>query len=323
MTTPGSHEHSHSTHPHGSSHDGQAYARAVAARQRRRRPIVRGQDGTRWKDFYHGVLTMPWSVFFLALAGFFIGLNALFAAFYVVDPYGIANARPGSYWDAFLFSVQTIGSINSTMIARSNYANIVVSTEAFVGIVNMALVTGVVFARFSRPFARIVFSNVAVIAPFERVPTLMFRAANQRGNLILDATASVSLTREVTTAEGITMRRFEELKLTRGRSPLFALSWTVMHRIDETSPLYGLDIDALYDQQMEIVILLSGTDETLSQMIYARHAYTADDIQFGRRFVDVLNRHATGRIEVNLHRFHDTEPAGSHAHRPAQTEPRR
>jgi inward rectifier potassium channel len=144
----------------------------------------------------------------------------------------------------------------------------------------------------------------------------MFRAATQRGNLILDATATVSLARQVTTAEGITMRRFEELKLARSRSPLFALSWTVMHPIDETSPLHGATLDTFYDRQMEIVILLSGTDETLAQVIYARYVYTPDDILFDRRFVDVLHRQDTGRMEVNLHRFHDTEPweSGSHAH---------
>ncbi len=312
MTAPDIHDkghagHAHGSHAHAESRDGHSRARA-AARPKRRRPIVKGQDSTRWKDLYHGVLTAPWWAFFLGLAGCFIGLNAIFALAYVADPHGIANARPGSYWDAFLFSVQTIGSLNSTMLARSTYANVVVSIEAFVSIVNLALVTGVVFARFSRPFARIVFSHVAVIAPFEGVPTLMFRAANQRGNFILDANASVSVARQVTTAEGITMRRFEELKLVRAHSPLFALSWTIMHPIDRTSPLYGATLDTFHDQQIEIIVLLSGMDDTLSQTIYARHVYSPEDIVFGRRFVDVLHRQASGRMEVDLHHFHDTEP---------------
>jgi len=146
-----------------------------------------------------------------------------------------------------------------------------------------------------------------VIVPFEGVPTLMFRAANQRGNQILDANATVSFAHQVTTAEGIVMRRFEEIKLVRPRTPLFSLSWTMMHPIDAASPLYGADIDMLHDQQTEIIILLSGMDETLSQTIYARHAYSPDDILFDRRFVDVLTRADTGRMVVNLHRFHDTE----------------
>lgn len=267
---------------------------------------MRGQDGSQWKDVYHAVLTAPWWMFFLSLAGFFILLNALFALLYLADPKGLLNARPGSYWDAFFFSIQTIGSLTSPMLPRSDYARAVMSVEAFCGIVNLALVTGVVFARFSRPFARIVFSNVAVIVPFEGVPTLMFRAANQRANQILDAVAAVSLVRQVTTAEGIAMRRFEELKLVRARTPLFGLSWTVMHTIDRTSPLYGATTDAMRDQEMEIVVLLSGSDETFAQMIYARHVYGPEDILFDRRFVDVLNRADSGRIEVDLHRFHDT-----------------
>lgn len=312
MTTSDIHDYSLSGHPghfDGDGHDhSEAEARAAERHQRRRPPIVRGQDRTRWKDLYHGVLTAPWWAFFLGLAGFFIAINALFATFYFADPRGLLNARPGSFWDTFFFSIQTIGSLNSPMLPRSDYARVVMSVEAFAGIVNLALVTGVVFARFSRPFARIVFSNVAIVVPFEGVPTLMFRAANQRGNFILDAAASVSLARQVTTKEGVVMRRFEELKLVRSRSPLFALSWSVMHPIDETSPLYGATLETFYEQQMEIVVLLSGMDETLSQVIYARHAYSPDDVIFNRRFADVLRRQASGRMEVDLRRFHDTEP---------------
>lgn len=295
--------HSHTGHTHAGHH-----AHHVRARPQRPKPIIRGQDGSQWKDIYHSVLTASWGTFFLGLAGFFIALNALFAIFYLADPRGLLNARPGSFWDAFFFSIQTIGSLNSPMLPRSDYIRAVMAVEAFCGIVNLALVTGVIFARFSRPFARVIFSNVAVIVPFDGVPTLMFRAANQRANQILDATATVSLARQVTTAEGIIMRRFQELKLVRGRTPLFSLSWTMMHAIDETSPLFGLSPDTLYDMQMEIIILLSGTDETLSQMIYARQVYSPDDILFDRRFVDVLHRGETGRTEVDLHRFHDTEP---------------
>ena len=186
--------------------------------------------------------------------------------------------------------------------------NIVVSFEAFFGILYMATVTGVMFARFSRPYARVLFSKVAVIAPFDGVPTLMFRAANQRGNQIFDASVSVTLARQATTMEGVTMRRFEELKVQRSRSLLFALSWTVMHAIDERSPLYGITSDQLYDMEGEIVILLSGTDDTLADVIYARHSYTPDEILMGHRFVDVLSITPKGRRVVDLNRFHDTVP---------------
>ncbi len=268
--------------------------------------LVKGQDGSQWLDIYHLVITAPWWAFFLGTATVFALVNATFALIYMADPRGIDHAK--SFWDYFLFSVQTIGSANYTvMMPRTVYANAVVSVEAFFGILNLALLTGVTFARFSRPFARVIFSDVAVIAPFEGVPTLMFRAANQRANQILDAEISVSLARQVTTREGMSMRRFEELKLVRARTPLFALSWTVMHQIDSASPLHGATADSLYDLQAEIIILLSGTDDALADIIYARHSYLPDEIQWDKRFVDVLEITPTGRRIVDLRRFHDTE----------------
>ncbi|HSZ74558.1 MAG TPA: ion channel [Rhizomicrobium sp.] len=285
------------------------YQRFITPGRRRRMAVIKGQDSSRFTDFYHAVLTAPWWLFFLGLAVMFVTINAIFALAYMSDPHGLANARPGNFWDAFLFSVETICSVNySSIVPKSDYANIVVVIEAFFGILNLALVTGVMFSRFSRPFARVLFSNVAVIAPFDGVPTLMFRAANQRGNQIMEAEITVSMAHQVTTREGHAMRRFEEMRLIRGRSPLFALSWTIMHRIDETSPLSGATLDSLYDQQVEIVIVLSGTDDTLSEKIYARHSYTPDEIRWGHRFVDILSVAPNGRRVVDLRRFHDTNP---------------
>jgi len=278
---------------------------------RRRQAVIKGQDKGRWRDFYHATLTASWLEFFLGLGLVFFAINLLFAFLYLADPHGIVNARPGSLADAFFFSVQTFGSIGyGTMTPHSPYANVLVTAESFFSIVNIAVATGLVFARISRPTARVLFSNVAVVTQFDGAPMLMFRAANQRGNQILDANIAVSLARQVVTREGIVMRRFEELKLVRARTPLFALSWTIMHRIDETSPLYGATLDTLLDVQAELIALLSGTDETLAELIHARHAYAPHHIQWNRRFVDVLGVTQQGRRVVNLHRFHDTEPDG-------------
>lgn len=281
--------------------------RIIARGRRVPRAIVRGQDRSRWLDVYHLILTAPWWAFFAGVAAIFAAVNTVFALLYMGDRHGIDHAT--GFWDYFLFSVQTIGSANYTvMFPKTIYANVIVSIEAFFGILNLAMITGVTFARFSRPFARVLFSEVAVVAPFNGVPTLMFRAANQRGNQILNAQVSVSIARQVTTKEGIVMRRFEELPLVRSRSPLFALSWTVMHPINEASPLFGATLESLYDNQVEILILLSGRDETLSDVIYARHSYMPDEILWNRRFVDVLEITASGRRLLNLHCFHKTEP---------------
>ncbi|MBV9331929.1 MAG: ATP-sensitive inward rectifier potassium channel 10 [Alphaproteobacteria bacterium] len=298
-----------STKPRRKPRNRKPAPRMATARPGARIAIVRGQDASRFTDFYHAILKIPWSAFLFGLALFFVGINSAFALLYLVELHGIANARPGSFWDAFDFSVQTMGSMsNSAMTARSGYARGVVVAETFIGIIYLGLVTSLMYARFSRPFARVVFSKIAVIAPFDGVPTLMFRAANQRGNSILDAEAKVTLARRQVTEEGIAMRRFEELKLARDRSSLFALSWTVMHAIDKSSPLYGLDVEGMMAAEMEVVVLLSGTDDTLAERIYARNSYTPADIRWDHRFVDVLSVSDSGRRVVDLTRFHDTEP---------------
>ena len=285
--------------------------RAGALPPRKRVAIIKGQDTSRFTDFYHAVLSVPWSIFFLGLATAFVAVNAVFALAYLADVGGIEHARRGNFWDAFVFSAQTIGSINySVMVPKSTYVNTLVIVEAFVGYVVLALFTGMIFARFSRPFARIVFSKVAVIAPYDGVPTLMFRTANQRGNQILDASITVTLARQHASHEGMVMRRFEELKLMRARTSLFALSWTIMHVIDETSPLFGLTEQDLIDRQIELIALLSGADATMAETIYARYSYGPDDLVRNHRFVDVLYLTPKGRRVVDLTRFHDTEPLG-------------
>jgi inward rectifier potassium channel len=276
---------------------------------RKRVAIIKGQDTSRFTDFYHAVLSVPWSVFFLGLGAAFVAVNAVFALAYLTDPGGIAHARRGNFWDAFVFSAQTIGSINySVMAPKSTWVNTLVIVEAFVGYVVLALFTGMIFARFSRPFSRIVFSKVAVIAPYDGVPTLMFRTANQRGNQILDASITVTLACQHQSCEGLVMRRFQELKLVRARTSLFALSWTIMHVIDETSPLFGVTEQDMIDRQIELIALLSGADATMAETIYARYSYGPDDLVRGHRFVDVLYLTPKGRRVVDLTRFHDTVP---------------
>jgi inward rectifier potassium channel len=243
----------------------------------------------------------------LQLLTLFLSVNLIFALLYLADPSGISNAQPGKFADAFFFSVQTLGTLGyGVMAPHSLYTNLLVTAESFTGILIIALFTGIIFARFSRPVARVLFSRIAVVTPFDGVPTLMFRAANQRGNSILDANVTVSLARQYTTREGAEMRRFQELKLSRSNNPLFALSWTVMHPIDEASPLYGLTPEQMAAEDMEIVIMLSGMDETIADRIFTRHAYWNDEIIWHKRFVDVISLTPDGRRIVDLSHFHDT-----------------
>jgi len=279
----------------------------VRGPRHKRIALVKGQDYGRFTDFYHGVLTASWPMFFVQLGGLFVVVNLGFALLYVLDRGGIAGARPGSFADAFFFSVQTLGTLGyGVMAPRSLYANLLVTVESFTGILTIALFTGILFARFSRPFARVMFSRIAVVTPFDGVPTLMFRAANQRGNSVLGAEISVSLASQYTTREGVHMRRFRELKLLRPNNPLFALSWTVMHPIDEASPLHGLGLADMIEHDMEIIVILNGMDETIHDRIYARHSYLPEEILWHRRFVDVVSVAPTGHRMLDLTRFHDT-----------------
>jgi inward rectifier potassium channel len=271
--------------------------------------IIRGRGVARYTDIYHQTLTASWPVFLIGLMAVFLVLNLIFAGFYMLDTHGFTNAHDGDFWERFVFSVQTMGSVPYTEATpRSRYVDIVVIVEAFVGILYIGTLTAVLFARLSRPSARVVFSQVATITPYDGVPTLMFRAANARGNQVLDANVNVTLARQATSKEGMTMRRFDELQLMRARTSLFALSWTIMHRIDESSPLHGLTSDDWDASELELIILLSGRDEVLADTIYARHAYEPSEITWNHRFVDVLSMTNDGRRVVDLTKFHDTEP---------------
>jgi inward rectifier potassium channel len=274
--------------------------------QRNRRPVITGNRRGLRADFYVVVLEAPWWAFFCGLAAFFALINLVFTALYMVDPNGLSNVRPGSFIETFFFSVQTFTTLGyGQIVPKSIYANAIVTLEAFAGVMNIALAAGLVFARVSRPRARVLFSGPAVITPYEGVPTLMFRLANQRGNQIMEAEINVSLARQHVTREGLVMRRFDTLNLIRRNTPLFALSWTVMHPIDESSPLHGASRASLIDQQAELVVLVSGTDETYGAKIYARHSYIPHDIHWNKRFADILSLRSDGRRILDLRHFHD------------------
>jgi len=257
-------------------------------------------------DLYHHLLSAPWPRLVATVAGFYLVANALFALAYLAQPEDIENARPGSFIDAFFFSVQTMATIGyGKLVPHTGFANVLVTAEVLVGLFGVAMVTGLMFAKFSRPTARVLFSRRAVVAPQDGVPCLMFRMANARGNNIVHAEVRVVLVREETTREGDRMRRFHELDLVRPRSLLFALSWTAIHPITEASPLRGATPATLAAAEAEIVVSLTGYDENLAQTIHARHRYQPDDVVWGARFADVLIREPGGARRIDYARFHD------------------
>jgi inward rectifier potassium channel len=258
-------------------------------------------------DLYARILTIGWPSFLGGGFAMYIAANIVFALLYLVQPNSITSARPGSFADAFFFSVETLATIGyGVMSPGTLYANLVMTLEAAVGIFVVALMTGLVFARFSRPTARVLFSHVAVVAPHNGKPTLVVRLANQRQNQMLAVRVTMTLVRDEITTEGSLLRRFYDLKLVRDGSPVFALTFTVMHEIDDSSPLHGGGSDALANFNAELVVTTSGIDETLVQPVHARTSYLPHEILWGHRFVDVLGWTEDGRRAIDYRRFHDT-----------------
>lgn len=282
-----------------------------------RRPTIFGDRGggteviglksNLFADAYNLLLRVSWLTVILGFIGLFLGTNVLFGALYAVVG-GVEHARPGNFRDAFFFSVQTLGTIGyGEMYPTGDGAQFLVTAEVMIGILQMALVTGLVFSKFSRPVARVMFSKNVVVAPIDDQPTLMLRAANARGNNVVDAEAILALIRWEITPEGTSLYRIHDLKLVRHRSPAFRNTWLLMHRIDEDSPLFGATEQGLRDQNVELALTLIGMDGTTSQNIHASYSYLAEDFRFGERFADMLSDLPGGGIRLDFTKFDVTE----------------
>lgn len=266
-----------------------------------------------WGDIYHWMLTLSWPRFFLLVGVLYMVTNVGFAlAFYLV-PGSVSNARPGSFLDTFFFSIETLATVGyGYMNPGSTYGHIVASTEILLGMVEVATVTGLLFARFSRPTSRIMFSDVAVITPFNGVPTLMLRSGNERGNLILEASVRATLIRREMTLEGQIFTRFYDLQLERERSGVFALTWTILHKIDESSPFWGKTKEDLQKEGATLSVAVSGTDDTLNDFVHARQTYSAEHIFFNHHFADIMSDKQDGNVRIlDYSKFHDIYPDGS------------
>jgi inward rectifier potassium channel len=271
--------------------------------------ITSGGPRPRLNDLYFFLTTIPWPALLLIVVGVFGLINCVFALGYMVDG-GVTNARRGSFADAFFFSVQTMATIGyGMMVPRSFGSNIMVSIEALSGLTALAVVTGLVFARFSRPTARVRFSRLAAISSRDGVPSLMFRAVNQRSNRIVEAQIHVVLSRWEITREGDSLRRFYDLALSRARNSLFSLSWTVVHPIIPSSPLFGETAESLKASRSMIIASLVGMDESFLQNVHVRYVWVADEIVWGMRFTDVLHEFPDGTFSIDYSHFDELVPA--------------
>lgn len=276
-----------------------------------------------WQDFYHASMTSSWWRFIAWSAIFFFGVNVVFATMYAFKLEGISNIPVGKPWFVFFFSVETFATVGyGNMHPISFYAHTIAMVESFTGLLFSAVITGLVFARFARPSARIIFAKNAVIGRHEGQMMWMTRVANERHNHINGAQAKLWLVRTEINAEGHSFRRFTELTLRHKSNPLFVLNWTIMHPINKSSPLYDMTAEDWAQQaDFSFVVILDGTDETIAQSINARHTYHHKDVRWYERFADMTERTPDGKTLVNFQRIHDTfeQPYDPEHDAPTQT----
>jgi inward rectifier potassium channel len=270
-------------------------------------------------DPYYLILAMRWPTFIGTVFLVLLAVNTFFAGLFWLAPNSVTNARPGSFYDAFFFSVETLATVGyGAMTPATLYGHMIATSEIFVGMFLTALVTGAFFARFARPQARLVFSDTAVIAPYEGANALMVRVASRRMQGISEARARISYLRDQPVGD-TRFRRFEELKLVRDNIPVLSLSWTLIHKIDKDSPLWGMNDERRAAEAPTLLVSIGGFDEAISSPINDRKTYRPDDIRFGHLFTNILRDLPGGFVELDITRIHDTTPA--EAAQPAQPAP--
>jgi inward rectifier potassium channel len=267
------------------------------------------------RDSYHSIIALSWPRFLLTILVTVLAINCGFALLYLVEPGAVTNTRPGSFADAFFFSIETSATVGyGDMHPASLYGHLVSSAEICVGMAFNALMTGLLFVRFSRPKARIYYARNPVIALHGGQPTLMIRIANGRRGFLFGAAAHLSLLLTLRAQSGEIIRRVHELQLTRSRLPMFSLTWTLMHRIDETSPLHGYDDKDLRQHDARFVLGVEGHDMTVGAQVLGTKVYAHGDVLFGMRYTAAVSIGADGRATADL-------AAVSHVERDVGPEP--
>ncbi|MCP4448164.1 MAG: hypothetical protein GY811_22925 [Myxococcales bacterium] len=269
--------------------------------------IRKGTPSELRRDLYFHLMDGSWWTLFSTLLAAFVGSNGVFAALYLLEPNSITGGESGSLSSAFAFSVQTMSTIGyGALSPGTDYANVLVTCEAIVGLFGTAVATGLMFAKASRPRTSMLFSEPIVVTVFHGKPTIMFRVGNARGNEIVEATISVSALVEEDSPEGHQLVRMRDVKLERAATPLFVLTWQVLHVVDESSPFFGVTADTIAERLRLMVVSMTGHDSTYGQTVHGRTMYYPENFRFGHRFVDVLSTLDDGRMLVDYDRFHKT-----------------
>jgi len=274
--------------------------------------VVLGDQRSPLRDFYHSLLQRSWWITVATIGAAYLAANAVFAGAYLLTG-GVVHAGASSFANAFFFSVQTMGTIGyGAMYPESPAANLLVVVESIVSLLLTALSTGLVFAKFSRSTARIMFSDKAVISPMSGsggVPTLMFRMGNLRGNQIVDAQIRVVFTRTERNPDGSTFYRMSDLKLTRERVLSLSRSWSALHPVGPDSPFFNQTPESCLADEVELQVMVVGLDDVTMQPVHAAHRYLASQILWGARQADILSESPDGNLLLDLHKFNVVEPS--------------
>ena len=269
-------------------------------------------DAWRWRDVYRWLLGLNWPRFAVFVAIIYIGLNLLFAALYSLQQDSIAGSTGGHwFFDCFFFSIQTLATVGyGHMYPQTLYAHIISTIEIMTGVFLLAVMTGLIFVRFSRPIARVVFSRSIVIAPLNGRPTLMVRVGNENQHSMVEAEFRIMFSRDEPLLEGGDFRYFYVLKLHFDRLTVFPAALTLRHTIDEKSPLFGATPESLEARRVLFLVSVIGIDPVIAAPVQMQKDYTWHDVRFGERFVEIYTELEPGRLSVDYGRLHDTEPVG-------------
>jgi inward rectifier potassium channel len=261
------------------------------------------------RDPYHLAVALTWSQFLAALLTLYLSVNFVFTVLYWAVPGSVANARPHSFGDNLFFSIETLATVGyGEMYPATLYGRVVAATEIVCGFAFTAILTGLTFVRFSRPRARLVFAPNPVVAMHNGKPTLMVRIGNGRPAMLADAAAQLNVLLCETTTEGKRFHRAQELRLERAHLPVFPFYWTLMHVLDEQSPMHGYDMARVIDADTRVFVTLEARDPTLATVVHDIHGYAPQDIRFGMRYADIVTMAADGTPMADLTRMGELEP---------------
>jgi inward rectifier potassium channel len=253
------------------------------------------------RDPYHLAVALTWPQFLATLLVIYLLVNVAFATLIWLIPGSVANARPYSFSDAFFFSIETLATVGyGEMYPATLYGRVIAATEIVCGLAFTAILTGLTFVRFSRPRAKLVFASHPVVAMHNGKPTLMLRVGNARADVLLDAATKLNVLLSVTTTEGKRFRRAQELRLERAHLPVFPLTWTLMHVMDERSPLYGYDAARAIAARAQVFVSLEARDPTLATLVHDIRSYAPEDIRFGMRYVTAVTTEDDGTPVADL-----------------------